>query len=74
MELPTPEIIKHQHMMDEYVNMQVEYICRQTGQDRQLVTKLVQDVVRDKYQAKKITILKSPSYGNVVKVGIARLC
>lgn len=67
MELPTPEKIEHAHMMDEYVNMQTEFICRQTGKSREEVLPIVQQIAQDRYKPRKVTFLKSPSYGNVVK-------
>lgn len=68
MKLPTPEKIEHPHLMDEYVAMQVEHICRQTGRPRDEVEAKVKEIVQQRYKPRKLTMLKSPSYGNVVKV------
>lgn len=68
MELQTPDKITHPHLMDEYVQMQTEYICRQTGKPREEVEQKVMAIVKERYKARTLTMLRSPSYGNVLKV------
>ena len=67
MKLQTPDKIEHPHLMEEYIAMQVEYICRQTGKPRAEVEARVREIIQQKYKPRKLTMLKSPSYGNVVK-------
>ncbi len=68
MELPTPDKIEHRHLMDEYVSMQTDFICLKTGKPREEVEAKVRQIVEQRYTPRKVTMLKSPSYGNVVKV------
>lgn len=68
MNLPTPETIKHPHMMDEYVLMQANFIHRQTGMPIEEAIPKIQKIIQEKYTPKKLIMLQSPSYGNVKKI------
>ena len=68
MKLPTPETIKHPHMMDEYVLMQANFIHRQTGMSIEEAIPKIRKIVQEKYTPKKLIMLQSPSYGNVKKI------
>ena len=67
MELPTPDKITHAHLMEEYVQMQVEYLSRRTNKSKEELTEIVRKIVETRYRSRSLTMLKYPSYGNVEK-------
>ena len=65
MELIVPKTIHRESLFTEYVNMQAENLSRTLGIDKEVLIPELQKIVREQYKAKRIEILKSPSYGNV---------
>ena len=64
MKIPTPETIERPGLLESYVNMQVEHICKQTGLPEEVVRPKVLAISEQKYTPKKVKYFSYPSYGN----------
>ncbi len=67
MDIPTPQQIHRPSLFTEYVNNQVDYICRMrnitTEEERAVVTAKVQTLVQNHYTTKKCKVAKCTGYG-----------
>ena len=68
MELTVPDRIHHGNIFVEYVNMQATYLSRILNVPAESLIPKIQAIVKERYQPKRVEILKTTSYGNVKQI------
>lgn len=68
MKIPTPTKVQRPELIESYIDMQVEYLHRVTGEPVETLRPKVENVVQHRYTPKQIYVVKSPSYGNTKEV------